>query len=111
MTVPSKNLRKVVETYIIDVICNGKKCTITIPRDFYYDGASIPCYLWIAFGTPYDCKNDTPGCVHDYLYSRSSDNRVVCDGMEITLDRRATDKIFKNLLHMNGVSIVKSYIM
>lgn len=111
-SVPRLNLRKVVQEYNIIIIDDNDIYNITIPKEFYYNGATIPCLFWTIFGTPYDCKNDTPGCVHDYLYDVKSDNSVLYQNTSyITINRNVSDKIYYYLLLQNNVSEYKAFIM
>lgn len=110
-TVSSKNLKKVVENYHVKFDMDNDKYEINIPAEFCYDGASIPRSLWFIFGTPYDCKNDTPGCIHDYLYRNQSNNQVKCNDQLITVDRYNSDNIFYHLLCKNGVYWAKALTM
>lgn len=110
-TIPELKMRKVVHEYNTTIIVNENKYMITVPKDFIYDGASIPAPFWIIFGTPYGVYNDTPGCVHDYLYDEISNNSIEFDNKKITISRAEADWIFYLLLCKNGVWKLKAYIM
>ncbi len=110
-TVPEISRRKVVIPYTTHVDLNNNIYEICVPKDFMYDGTSIPSPFWIIFGTPYDTSNDTPGCVHDYLYNKNSNSSVICNGTRVTLSRNQADRVFYILLCRNGVCKIKAYIM
>ena len=62
-----------------------------IPKDFEFDGASIPPIFWAAFYSPYHPKVVTAGLAHDYLYATH------------LVGRKAADQIFEHLLKLSGV--------
>ena len=64
-----------------------------IPQGFVWDGASIPRLFWSTTYSPYHPKVLRPGLVHDYLYRHK------------LLHRKNADKLFKDLLKKNGVSL------
>lgn len=109
--VPELERRIVVEDLKLDMNYFDKNINFIVPKNFIYDGASIPRALWSFVGTPYSCKYDTPGCIHDYLYSKSSDDIINSNNVKTTLDRYTADYIFRDLLCKNGVNTMLAYIM
>ncbi len=105
------NLRIVTEPLNIIVELDNIIYNITVPKDFAYDGASIPKLLWPIFGTPYNCNSDTSACVHDYLYRKTSNMQVTCNNELITVNQNIADQIFRKLLCQNGVSSIKACFM
>jgi len=91
-------LRKVYKSYIAYIL----DYTINVPMGFFYDGASIPRFLWVFFGTPFQSCHDVPSCIHDYLYRKDCTPDV---------DRKEADVIFYELLRGNGVSYFKALLM
>jgi len=69
--------------------------TITIPKGFYTDGASVPKMFWNIF-SPWG-SYFSAALVHDYLYSKDSD-----DSFPVA-DRKEADLIFKEAMFNAGV--------
>lgn len=65
--------------------------TITVPKYFSYDGASIPAVAWQATYSPFDPVVMGPALVHDWLYSNHQ------------VSRSDADKLFRKLLESNRV--------
>ena len=84
--VPEHNKYKLLKSVIVE--------GVKIPKDFEWDGASIPRIFWEEIGSPFSPKFMVPSLVHDYLYSV---------GTSSGLNRRQADKLFKKLLLANGV--------
>lgn len=60
----------------------GVKHTITIPKGFIFDGASIPRLFWTVIGTtPFNPKTIVASCVHDWYcnYATTYGQRVIGD--------------------------------
>lgn len=71
--------------------------TITIPKGFHSDFASIPRVFW-SLQSPYDYKNIAPAILHDYQYTCPNN-----------LTRRQIDSIFYSALIDNRVNPVVAY--
>jgi len=108
---PILDRRIVTDDFNIQTKCYEFDVELTVPKNFIYDGASIPRALWSFIGTPYSCKFDTPACIHDYLYSLESNDSIIFDGTTVTLDRFNADYIMYLLLCENGVNSIKAYMM
>ena len=72
--------------------------TITIPKGFFTDGASVPRIFWNIF-SPWG-SYFSAALVHDYLYSKDSNDDFPVD------DRAVADKIFKEAMFNAGVGWV-----
>lgn len=53
------------------------KRTITIPKDFIWDGSSTPRFLWWLLGT--DGDFEIASLIHDYLYENKIQSRKFAD--------------------------------
>jgi hypothetical protein len=63
---------------------------IIIPKDFVFNGASIPRIFWVTTGCPFRPKYKAASLVHDYLY-------------RIKANRKLADLIYRQLLLDSGV--------
>jgi len=82
------------------VYVDGKKNkTITVPRGFLIDGASIPRTMWRLIGSPFLPMFQKAATVHDYLYTHHK------------VSRKKADQIFREILKDNTVSKVKAGVM
>ena len=71
--------------------------TITVPRGFHTDFASVPRVFWIIL--PPDGKYTQAAVLHDYLYSEQ-----ICE-------RKTADRIFINAMKVLGVPLWKRRVM
>ncbi len=62
---------------------------ITVPKDFWSDGASVPQFAWSIVGHPFSGYLDA-AIVHDFLYSKASD--------DLKFTRRQADFIMRELM-------------
>lgn len=85
--IPTMGLYELNQSIIID--------RVHIPRGFRWDGASIPFALWSIIGSPFRPEYMVPSMVHDYLYTH---------GYSMGISRKRSDKIFRKLLLVQGVS-------
>lgn len=69
--------------------------SVTVPRGFVYDGATIPPVFWITAYTPFNPMVMGPALIHDWIYYNHQ------------VDRRTADKMLRDLLAINGVSEAK----
>ena len=72
--------------------------TITIPKGFFTDGASVPRIFWNIF-SPWG-SYFSAALVHDYLYSKDSNDIYPIS------ERSVADKIFKEAMFNAGVGWV-----
>lgn len=77
---------------------------IIVPADFVTDLASIPKIFW-CFLEPYGKNYVRASVIHDYLYSKKS--------IEVYKDlpRKEADKIFLEVMEIEGVFIFKRYML
>lgn len=68
---------------------------VKIPKGFVFDGASVPRALWW-FMPPMGTEADRAVVVHDWLYATHQVGTQECD-------RKFADKIFYELMIMDGV--------
>ncbi|MDK2124489.1 DUF1353 domain-containing protein [Parachitinimonas caeni] len=78
--------------------------TITVPRFFHYDGASVPAIAWQATYEPFHPDVMAAALVHDWLY-------YVHHANQTPIDRDLADNILETLFRQNGVSYVKLQMM
>lgn len=74
----------------------------TIPKDYCWDGASIPRMFWRLIGSKTDSKFLIPSLIHDVL----CENHHYVDN-----DRYFADKVFERLLFVSGVSAFNRWLM
>lgn len=76
--------------------------TFTIPKNYAYDGATIPRIFWRLIGSKTDPDFLIPSLIHDYL----------CTHHECVDDRRYfADKVFERLLYVSGVPAFNRWLM
>jgi hypothetical protein len=73
----------------------SSKGLIKIPKGFYTDGASVPKIFWNIF-SPFG-EYFPAALVHDFLYSKDSDDLFPCD-------RATADLLFKEAMYNVGVN-------
>ena len=66
---------------------------VTVPKNFEFDGASIPRFFWRVIGTPFAPDVIIAALVHDYLYKH---------GHELGISRKEADTIFRSILRYEG---------
>ena len=67
--------------------------TVTVPKGYLSDGASVPRILWRLLSPPIDPITLTPSIVHDWLYDH---------GSALGLTRIEADAWYADALHQNG---------
>ena len=73
---------------------------VVITKDgFYTDGASIPKLLWNVVGSPFEGNYTEPAIIHDGLYGSH------------WLTKEQSDKLFLEMMEVNGVNWLKRYTM
>lgn len=65
-----------------------KYMTITVPKGFVSDGASIPSVLWGIIGSPWSGRFPSAAIIHDYLYfsqrfTRAQSDEIFLEGMQL----------------------------
>jgi hypothetical protein len=76
--------------------------TFTIPKNYCYDGASIPRIFWRVIGSKESNEFLIPALVHDYM----------CENHNVVRnDRNLSSEIFKELLIACKVSKTKANLM
>ncbi len=95
---PYRNL----EDLKIKIEYKTKNYYFVIPKDFCFDGASIPRLFWRIIGSNTDNTFLVAAMVHDYMCEH---HNVVCD------KRYLSTLIFNALLKVGGVSSFKRWIM
>ena len=79
-----------------------KKYEFEIPKDYCWDGATIPRLFWDIIGAKTDNKFLIPSMIHD----------VLCENHHyVNNDRYFADKIFERLLYVSGVTAFKRWLM
>ena len=81
---------------------NKKAYSFTIPKDYCFDGASIPRMFWRIVGSPTDNEFLIAALVHDVLCEQHS----CVDG-----DRSLSTNVFNALLEVAGVNPVSRFLM
>ena len=81
---------------------NGKKYDFVIPKNYCWDGASIPRIFWRLIGTKTDPAFLIPSLIHD----------VLCEHHNyVENNRYFANKIFERLLYVSGVSDFSRWLM
>lgn len=80
----------------------NKHYEFVIPKDYCWDGATIPRVFWELIGAKTDSKFLIPSMVHDVL----CENHNYVNG-----DRYFADKVFERLLYVSGVSSFNRWLM
>ena len=101
--VKSKKARPFINKRTIKfVILYDKIYTITIPKQYCYDGASIPRAFWRVIGSKESDEFLIGAMVHDFM----------CENHDVIgNNRELSSEVFKQLLLACGVSKVKANIM
>lgn len=83
-------------------ILSDRMYTITIPKQYCYDGASIPRAFWRVIGSKESDEFLIGAMVHDYM----------CENHDVIgNNRELSSEVFKQLLLACGVSKVKANLM
>ena len=78
---------------------DGLAHEIVVPKDFHYDGASIPAAAWQLTYTPFHPDVMAAALVHDWLYYNHQ------------VDQETADDLFFDILRANGVGMFKAGTM
>lgn len=77
-------------------------CTLTVPRGFQYDRASIPRIFWVIISK--DDLSNVPALYHDLLYRFGGRVPAMCIiPPELTFSRKQADDLFNHLMKETGV--------
>lgn len=94
-------LKRAVEIKLFDKMKNHSY-GFTIPKDYCYDGASIPRLFWRIVGAPTDNKFLIAALIHDYL----------CENHHLIMnDRNFSTNVFNALLEVSDVNKFQRYLM
>lgn len=93
--------RTELKVLLIDYV-ESEKYEFTIPKDYTWDGASIPRMFWRLIGPKTDPKFLIPSLIHDQL----CENHDYVDG-----DRYFSTCVFERLLFVSGVNPVSRWMM
>lgn len=81
---------------------SGLKYSFTVPKDYCWDGATIPRVFWRLIGAKTDSKFLIPSMIHD----------VLCEHHEyVNNNRYLADKVFERLLYVSGVPAFNRWLM
>lgn len=81
---------------------------VSIPPGYYFDGASIPRWLWSFIGSPFEPDLMTAACVHDWYCDHSSEcyqSRVIGDAVFFYLLTKAGVARWRRVLMYLGVRL------
>lgn len=107
---------KLVEDYVAYISIDGVDWKIVVPKDFEYDGASVPRLVWSLSDLTPDGLIRAAACVHDFAYehkgkmplgSTFKQNPVFPGAYSshyLELTRRQSDDVFKALMQRGGVN-------
>lgn len=80
----------------------SKTYEFVIPKDYKWDGASIPRMFWRLIGAKTDPRFLIPSLIHD----------VLCENHSfVNNDRYFADKVFERLLYVSGVPAFNRWLM
>lgn len=97
---PFLNLKRLDVTLIDYNKCKTYK--FVIPKDYTWDGASVPILFWRIIGSKTDPRFQIPSLIHDVL----CENHKYVDN-----DRYFADRVFERLLYVAGVPAFKRWMM
>ena len=81
---------------------NCEKYEFTIPKDYTWDGASIPRFFWRLIGAKTDPKFLIPSLIHD----------VLCENHDyVDNERYFSTIVFERLLYVSGVNGLSRWMM
>ena len=91
---------------------SGIKRRLTVPKDFFSDGCSVPRILWSISGVQKDGAIRAAALLHDFVYRYSGrlprgSYGAVCNGIwqNITIrwTRKSADRLFGRVMRETGV--------
>ena len=89
---PDPNKLEVAYEVVEDIEAKVGTKTITVPKFFQFDGASVPSPAWQFIGTPFYPRFMVASVFHDWVYHTH----------EVT--KKAVDNFFYNQLMADGVN-------
>lgn len=93
--------KKTLEVILIDKKKN-KNYSFSIPKNYCWDGATIPRAFWRLIGSKEDSRFLIPSLVHD----------VLCENHQyVNDDRYFADKVFERLLYVSDVPALSRWLM
>lgn len=96
--------------------CEGIDYRIVVPKDFEYDGASVPRIAWSLIGLRPSGLISAASCVHDMMYQRGGrlrsnyeklDSNRLWQVVNARWTRLAADRLFGRMLREAGISRTK----
>lgn len=102
---------RLTDNFNITVSYKNDTYVINVPKDFVFDGTTVPKIVYPFVGTPVDFHNGVPSCVHDFLYSDLSNDKVMCNDEYITCDRYVSDNILNELIKLYGSYKLKQWLI
>lgn len=97
----SGELYQLFEDYTFELTQHNTYFKVTIPKDFQYDGASVPRIVWTLIGFLPDGIHRPAALIHDYMY----ENKGIIKQGDTTIfyTRKEADQIFHAILKYVGV--------
>lgn len=80
------------------VLPDGREFVVVVRAGFFFDGCSIPRFLWRVCGQPMEVPRVAAALAHDWLYAAH-----VCD-------RKTADAIYAAICRMVGMGSVRTWI-
>lgn len=99
-----KNKWELLEDYTHDIKYGWMNFTITIPKGFIFDWASIPRIFYI-IGTPMSTDTIVPALIHDYLYRIQATSRSFADMFFFQIMKETDVSFIKRVLYYVWVRI------
>lgn len=90
---PPTKLFITTDAVIYEMEYGGKSYEFVVPRNFPFDGASVPKTFWMTTGHPLDPKFVRAALLHDYLYRYNDGGH----GKDLA------DHLFHEILRADGV--------
>ena len=78
-----------------DVVVESLGYSVTVKKEFDFDGASIPKWLWSIYGSPLNGNYVVASLIHDGLYASQKVSKSV------------SDKIFLDVMKQSKVGYIK----
>lgn len=101
MPVVKPDTNKLSEAYEVsgDIKRKVGTVTVTVPKFFQYDGASIPTAAWPLIGTPFNPRFMRAAVFHDWIYHTHQ------------IAQKTADKLMQEMLLEDDVSSTTAWIM
>ena len=72
-----------------DVVVESLGYKITVKKEFDFDGASIPKWLWSIYGSPLNGNYVVASLIHDGLYASQLVSKMVADNIFLDLMKQS----------------------